>query len=303
VNLVLGAIGAHEAAHSLNQALGHSLAGKPLYERFDFAMFLELVDRPQVNLLNSHGLSLISSVLFFLFMLFVAGGIVAVYFEDRKFTTGEFFAASGGYFWRFVRLMLFSLVPLAVLGFLYGLVHKASDYVEDHAVADQSSFYILLAGIFLLTLLALCIRLWFDVAQVRAVALNERGMWRNMWRSWGILRGRLGTLFRAYFCIAFFAWATFAIGLWIWTMLPAKTVLLTFLLLELIMLAQIGARLWQRASAVTWYQRYAPVVPAEVVGYATTAVVETVPDPEVIELPPSELTSEPGVEPPPKADS
>ncbi len=294
-NLVLGALGAHEAAHTLNDSIGHSLAGRLLFERFDVGMFFELVDRPQVNLLNSHGMSLLSSVLFFLFMLFVAGGIVSVYFEDRKFNTGEFFAASGGFFWRFVRLMLISLIPLAVLGFLHGLVHKLSNYVDDRALSDKSGFYVLVTGAFVLTLLALCVRLWFDIAQVRAVALNERGMWRNTWRSAGILRSQWGKLLRVYFCIAFFAWAVLAIGLWIWTLLPAKTVLLTFLLLELILLALIASRLWQRASAVVWYERFAPV---EVVETSVIKVIETVPEPGAIELPPSQAPADPVIEPP-----
>ena len=303
VNLVLGAIGAHEAAHTLDHFLGHSLAGRPLVDRFDLGMFFELVDRPQVNLLGSHGMSLICALLFFIFMLFVAGGILSVYSEDRRFATGDFFAASGAFFWRFVRLMLLSLIPFAILGFLYSAVQKLADFVDERATADQASFSITLVGLLILALVALCVRLWFDIAQVRAVMQNERGMWRNTWKALGITRRNLGTLFRAYFCIAFFAWAALAIGIWIWAYLPAKTIPLTFLLLELIMLAQIASRLWQRASAVTWYRRHALEVPADSVDYTTPHPVELAEPP--VELPPSEEppapppTDEPGPNPNP----
>lgn len=290
VNFILGGLGAHVAAHTLHEKLSHTLAGEPLVSRFDLGMFFELVNRPEVNLLSSHGDSLMSAALFFLFMLFVSGGILAVYREDRTFTTGEFFAASGAFFWRFLRLMLLSLVPMAILGFLYSGVQSLSDWVDERAVADQASFYVLLAGIIVLMMLALCVRLWFDIAQVRAVVQNEHGMFRNMWKALGITRRNLGTLFRAYFFISLFAWVALAIGLWIWTMLPATTIPLTFLLLELIIVTQIAARLWQRASAMSWYQRHAVEVPADTVEYTTphpVEVTETEPAP-AIDVRPSE---------------
>ena len=287
VNLVLGLVATHTAAHTLHEKLSGTLAGEPLVNRFDLGMLLELVDRPEVNLLSSHGESLLSALLFFVFMLFVTGGILEVYREDRKLTTGEFLGASGGFFWRFVRLMLLSLIPLAAIGILYSLWHRFSGFVDDRVVAAQAGFYVLLLGIVALTLLALWVRLWFDIAQVRAVVQGEHGMWRNTWKAYGITWRNLGSLFSVYFCISFFAWLALAVGLWIWTLLPARTIALTFLVLELIVLTQIAARLWQRASAITWYQRHAIEVPSDVVDYTTTRPVELAEAPAV-RLPPSE---------------
>jgi hypothetical protein len=284
VNLLLGLAAAHTVAHTLHETVSRTLAGEPLVSRFDLGMFFELVERPEVNLLSSHGESFLSAFLFFVFMLFVTGGILAVYREDRKLTTGEFFGASGSFFWRFVRLMLLSLIPFAVLGFLCSMWSKFSDFVDDRSVAGQTWFYVLLLGIIVLTLLALWVRLWFDIAQVRAVVQAERGMWRNTWKAYGITWRNLGTLFRVYFCISFFAWVAVAVGLWIWTMLPARTIAVTFLWLELMVLTQIGARLWQRASAMAWYQRHAIVVPTDAADYTTPHPVELVESPAV-ELP------------------
>ncbi len=306
VNFVLGGLGAHVAAHTLHEKLSHTLAGESLVSRFDLGMFFELIDRPEVNLLSSHADSLMAAALFFLFMLFIAGGIVTVYWQDRRLNTGEFFAASGAFFWRFLRLLLLSLVPLILVGAIYSGAQSLSDYVDERAVADQSSFYILLLGIIVCTLLALLVRLWFDIAQVRAVVQNERGMFRNMWKAFNITWANLGTLFRAYFCISFFAWATLAIGVWIWTLLPARTIPLTFLLLELIIVTQIASRLWQRATAVTWYQRNAPPVPIEVLAHPTVPleVFESDPAPANAVRPSEELhiTPEPFSEEPLSAE-
>ena len=191
------------------------------------------------------------------------------YRQDRKLDTGEFFAACGAYFWRFLRLMLFSLVPFAILGNLYLGVEKLADSLGDKATADQVGFYVRLAGTIILVLLALVVRLWFDIAKVRAVAQNERRMWRNMWKALDIISRQMGTLLWMYFRISLVAWITLLVGFLIWTKLPPTAIPATFVLLEILLLVQLAARLWQMASAISWYQRHAEAVPADTVDYTT----------------------------------
>jgi len=276
VNLVLGLLGAAGARSELDRVLQHSLAGNGLTRGFDFGMFLELVNQPTVNLMRSAGGSFLFAALFPLFMIFVTGGILAVYREDRRFTAGDFFAASGAFFWRFVRVALFSLIPFGILGFGLWAVNKLSDYIGDRSVSAQTGFYILLPSAILVTLLVLFVRLWFDIAQVRAVVQDEHVMWRNLWKALGITRRNVMTLFRVYLCISGVAWVTLAAGLFLWAKLPPTATPVTFLLLEFIILMQLLTRLWQRASAVTWYKRHAAVFPSDAVDYTIAAPAELV---------------------------
>lgn len=287
VNLALAALGTAPAHHQLEEVLGHSLAGKPLTNGFDLGMFIELFRVPESNLYRSHHDSFHSGVLFFLFMLFVTSGILAVYREDRKLKTGEFFGACGAYFWRFVRLMLLSLIPFAILGGLYSAVDKLSTYVGDRVTPASAGFWILAGGCLIVLLGCLWVRLWFDVAQVRAVAQNEHRMLRNLWKAFGITWRNPGQLFWIYFLISLLAWASLVVGLVIWTHLPPTLTPVVLVLLELIIMAQLATRLWQRASAITWYGRHAATVPSDAVDYTTPAPVE------LIELPPSSPETEP----------
>ncbi len=52
-------------------------------------------------------------------------------------------------------------------------MHGLADYIGDRAVTDQTGFYILVIGSIPVLLLFVWVRLWFDLAQVRAVSLNE----------------------------------------------------------------------------------------------------------------------------------
>ncbi len=291
VNFICGAFGTAPAALTLNRALHHTLAGQPLTKGFDVGMFFELFRLPHVSLIRATTTSYIFALLFFLFMLFVSGGILETYRQDRRLTTADFFAASGGFFWRLVRLMLFSLIPFLAVSMIYQGLSKLSGFVGDRAIADQVGIFLWWAAIVVFLLLALGVRLWFDVAQVRAVARNEPGMWRNLWIAYRITWGDLGSLFWMYFRISLVAWVTLAVGLVIWAHLPPTATPVTFVLLEVILLAQLATRFWQLAAATTWYQRHAEPVSSESLDYTTpqteevTEVAETPVAPEP-DLPP-----------------
>jgi len=292
VNIVLGALGTLPAARQLNRALKHSLAGEQLLKGFDLGMFYELLRVPEVNLLRFTTSSYVFAALFAGFMLFVSGGILEVYRQDRRLDTGEFFAASGAFFWRFVRLALFSLVPFAFLGNAYLSVEKASDYLGDKAVADQVGFVIWLVGAIILVLLTLFVRLWFDLAKVHAVASDERRMLRSAWRGLDVTRRQMRALLWMYLRISLVAWITLLVAILIWTKLPPTAILATFVLLELVMLVQLGARLWQMASATVWYKRHAEGAPADSVDFTT-------PQPQELPEPEPQLTLYPETELPP----
>ncbi|HZP22907.1 MAG TPA: hypothetical protein VFB04_05635 [Terriglobales bacterium] len=282
VNLICAALGTLPGFLRLHNALGQTLASQPLTNRFDLGVFVELIRLPEVDLMRFTTSSYMFALVFFVFMVFVTGGVLETYRDDRRLTTGEFFAASGAYFWRIVRLLLLSIVPFVIVTMIYQALQKFSDHAGDRAIADQVGIFLGLASLIVFLLLALFVRLWFDIAQVRAVGLNQRGMWRNTWRAWSISWHRFGRLYGMYFAIALLAWIATAIGLVIWAELPATATGAMFILFELIMLAQIAGRLWQLAGASIWYRQYAEVIAPAVIEAAPlplTADVEHAPEP------------------------
>ena len=294
VNIVLSALGTLPAARQLKHALGHSLAGEQLFKGFDLGMFYELLRVPDVRLLQFATPSYLFAGLFAIFMLFVSGGILETYRQGRRrISTGDFFAVSGLFFWRFVRLALFSLVPFALLGNVYLGLEKASDYVGDRFVADQVGFVVWLAGIIVLVLIALFVRLWFDIAKVDAIARDERRMLRRAWKGIDITRRQVRTLLWMYLRISLVAWITSLVAFLLWTKLPPTAVPVTFILLELVMLVQLGARLWQMASVTIWYKRHAEAVTAGSTDFLASSQEVMGPEPQLplypdIELPPAD---------------
>jgi hypothetical protein len=255
-NVALGALGTLPAARQLHNVLRHTLAGEQLFKGFDVGMFYELVRVPDAGVLRFTNSSYVLAGLFPLFMLIVSGGILEAYRQDRRLSTGEFFAVAGAFLWRFVRLALISLVLFAFLGNAYLAVEKSADHLGNKVTADLVGFAIWLVGVIILVLLALFVRLWFDLAKVRTVAQNYRRMLLNTLQALDIVRPQLAALLWLYLRISLVAWITALIAFLIWLAVPPTAVWATFLLLELVVLVQLGARLWQMASLTVWYKRY-----------------------------------------------
>ena len=270
VNLALGVLATNAPRFEFSKVLDNSLQSAKLANGFDFGTFGELLSRPDINMTALMRGSVLYSYLFFLFMLFIIGGVLMAYREDRPLPIGEFFGASGDYFWRMVRLFLMSLVPYAVVAAITGIIFAISSGVAN----EKSAFQIRLVGIGVGIVLVLLVRLWFDVAQVRAVAQNEHGMFRDLIRAFVISFKALGTLLWMYLRISIVAWALLGFGLWWWSHLPGNQVWATWLLLEVVMFTQIFARLWQRAASVRWFGLYAEEHPAAVVEFTTPHPVE-----------------------------
>jgi hypothetical protein len=270
VNFILAALGGSAARVMFGKILDHSLASVDIAGRFNPTRFIELLSQPEIQFPPIAAASYVTQFIFFIFMLFIAGGIFVVYREDRRLTTAEFFENCGLYFWRFVRLTFYSLIPFAICFAIYqGIVAKIADRISEASAYESHAFWTRAIGGFIVILLFLWVRLWFDVAQVRAVAQNERRMFRNVLRAFRITWNSLGSLLWMYFRISLLAWLTLPIGIWLWLRIPGRAFFLSFLLMELVLFAQFAARLWQRASAITWYREYAEEHPAAAVEFTT----------------------------------
>jgi hypothetical protein len=300
VNLILGGLGASGTARALGSALHHSLAGEKLTSHVDLGMFVELVSQPSVKLFSHSGGVLLFAGLYFLFLIFITPGIISVYLEDRALTTGEFFGAAGTFFWMFVRLTLWSLIPFILVNLLYEGVQSAANYIGDRAVTDQTGFYILVIGCIPVLLLLVWVRLWFDLAQVRAVAMKEWKTRIDVARTFRLVLRRTWHVYWSYIVISIVTNVVTAVALLIWTKVPGRAVAVTFLLLEIIMLAHIFGHLWLKACATTWY-RLNPESVAPVPGPITfDPIPQRYEQPRMLHVPDVDTPVTPEVESPPE---
>jgi hypothetical protein len=108
--------------------------------------------------------------------LFLAGGIIDRYARDRRTGAHGFFSASGGFFFRFVRL---AAVMAVVYGLLFGLLRpwmfdRAYTRLIHNINVEQSAFMIRASLYLAFGLLLAAANVIFDYAKVRAVVEDRR---------------------------------------------------------------------------------------------------------------------------------
>jgi hypothetical protein len=257
VNLVLALFATKGMAERADWALSHSVASGRLVNGFDLFSLAELAAQPDTPLEQPGPAVLHYSVVFAIFMLFAAGGILATYVFDAKPTTTAFFEACGHHFWRFFRLVIYLLlafIPIGILAAICGSIYKRIDAVSN---SPYSADFFFIAISLIILLLTMLLRLWFDMAQVIAVAEDETRMHRALRRAASLLAHNFGSLLWLYLRISLLAWIVFGIGLYLWMYrLSPLSSTAAFLLTQLMLVFWIAARLWQRACEALWYRQY-----------------------------------------------
>jgi hypothetical protein len=257
VCLLLAHFAAGTTMGRLDGFLQRSLASERLLVHgFSFGAVIELMSG-QSPLLSFGHEGMHFGFVFFFFMLLATGGILEAYWRDATLTTMEFFQNGGRYFWRFFRLVLFLLVALIPVAVVAAITSSVADSVDKKSISPFPAVWIQVAGAVIVLFLLMTVRLWFDIAEVTAVAESETGAWRCLKAAFRLLRGNFGSLLWIYFRISFLAWLGEAILLHIWVRyVPPEWTGVSFVLGQVIVLFWMGMRWWQRASEVLWYQAH-----------------------------------------------
>jgi hypothetical protein len=255
ISLLLSHFSTAPVGHKVEGLTDNSLHAQRLTKIFDYGSFSELSSNPEVKLFEVAGVSMTYSLVFFVIMLFLTGGILDAYRSGRKLTTREFFEACGSYFWRLVRLLLLMAIALIPPLALVYFASAKSGMMMLSAAEEKTAFWMLVAAFGVGGFLMMCIRVWFDIAQVRAVVEEEIGMWRNAGSAFRLMLSNFRFLFGMYFSISMLGWLVYVIALYIWARMPPARSGWTFLIFELALLFGFWVRLWQRACEMIWYQR------------------------------------------------
>ncbi len=263
VNLALAWLGSAPVRSAVSPILDHSLASHKLVDRFDMAAMIELASQPEINFHVYSTASLHFSLVFLLYMVFINGGVLTVYREHRKLTAAEFFEMSGALFWRNVRLLLLSLIPIAVVGGLFQALSSWSDNLTEDAANAKTGFWVLIAGGVLLWIVALFVRAWFDVAQSITVARNERGMLRSSGRAFVMAIRGFSPLLTTYISIHIVGILAAMLICVAVLYVPHAAFRFSFLPLEVLVVIEIAVRLGQKAACMTWVENLP--VPAAIV--------------------------------------
>jgi hypothetical protein len=190
--------------------------------------------------------------------LFVAGGVIDRYARERPTRAHGFFAASGVFFFRFLRL---AAVMWIVYGFLFGYVHPwlFDDFyprITREVSVERTAFFVRVALYAVFGVALGACNLIFDYAKVRAVVEDRRSMLASIGAAvrFAAVHGRAAaSLYAADFILFLVVVALYAAvapgaggaGLSMW---------LAFIVGQLYVLARLWVKLVFWASEVALFQ-------------------------------------------------
>jgi hypothetical protein len=257
VNLFLGLLASVTPRTILHPTLDKNLHSQHLSQRFDLDIFLQFLAKPDISMTPWLTGSVVVGVIFLFYMLFLSGGVLSVYHHDRKFTRGQFFEFCGDFFWRMARLLLCSIIPFGIVFGLLSGVGTLSNKMSSDAPNEMQGFWFQVIGTFLVIVMGLFVRAWFDLAQARTVIDHVRGMFVLTFRSFVLALRNLPRILFIYLTTTIVAAIAIVLTWYLWLTIPHTSFGASWLLLEVLSLALIGIRLWQRAAMVLWYDNYA----------------------------------------------
>ncbi|PYR23082.1 MAG: hypothetical protein DMF94_02400 [Acidobacteria bacterium] len=186
-----------------DQATGLGVTFKPTIIGFgavldNLSAFMDDIERPVV---------IVGAASFYILLwIFVAGGVIDRYARDRATRAHGFFASSGVFFFRFLRL---AAVQWIVYAFLFGWMHpwlfdRLYPRMTHETSVERTAFVARVALYLVFGVLIAAATMIFDYAKVRAVVEDRRSMIGAITGALGFIRRNCGaavSLFLANFAL------------------------------------------------------------------------------------------------------
>ncbi len=257
LNLVLAVMGTAAFTQHARALLDHSLYADGLVHGFDLAVFVEMLSRPEFGPVQASSLpAMMLAIVFFVLTMVFLPGVLLGYASDHRISREEFYRASGRNVWRFFRLsIMFAILAGIAVGIL-SAIQTALVKAADATSYEALPFWVQLGCLIVIFLALTFFRIWFDLAEIDVVLMDQKAVRRSVGSGWRRMRANLGALLGSYVAISIIGIAGFAIGLWFWNVaVPSASVIGAFLVSQLILIFFLAVRFWQRATAVALYTK------------------------------------------------
>lgn len=238
----------------LQTTSGTAVADSMMGDKLDIDWVTDLINLQMPGFsLDSAGIQtalmlVVSAGTYLLLSAFFSGGMITVFAsESGRFSVREFWAGCGEHFWRFVRLILISLVFYGAVIGVYIVIHRQIGRIDEAATAYEDVVYKRWMGLAALMLMVLAVNMIFDYARIMTVISGSRKMIRQTAAAlWFVVRHPLSSS-SLYLGLVLIGLGLFALLVRLRAALdePAwSSVFLTFAVGQ----SAIASRIWSRMS-------------------------------------------------------
>lgn len=253
LQLLLTVLFAWGLTHQLTSLLGHSLASARLSAGFDIPVLMDAIKC--VNQTPNAGPQsfLLSSLLFATLYLILTPGTIYAYLTGEKACLHRLLFQGLRLFWRFVLIALVAGIVFAcVLGPLAAIRTAINDRLDAASVLGKPAFFVSMAMLAALLLVACVLRLYFDLVEIYAVRARLNHASGAFGPALRLLRSRFLTPYLGFTLLTFAGMGTIVLAAWFAVhRLAAPHVFGLFALLQGSIFFDLVTRFWQRGLEVT----------------------------------------------------
>ena len=254
LNFLFAIFLAYPLSGMLGAKLGHTLAAETLFDRFDFAFSNDFINEYGDAFGVVMNQSILGIGLYLLLSVFLVGGILNVLKTNEKIgSLSNFWSGGGKYFWRMLRLTIyFFLMQIAILVLFFMLF---STLTAGGLERFHNEGEILQIGLIILPFYFLVATIFFMIhyyAKIHLVATDKNFLFQPIKQAFGWVFKNFSQTFLLYLLNLL----TFGLFFFIYLQLDGGTAILAvFLIGQFFVLARIGTKLLNLASATKLYQQ------------------------------------------------
>ena len=253
LNFLFAIFLAYPLSGFLDDKLGDTLAADNLFEGFDFAIANDFISQygDAVGVIMNQ--SIFGLALYLLLSVFLVGGILNILKQEKdKYSLTDFWSGGGKYFWRMLRLTIYFLliqISLFVLFFMLFSMLTAGGLDRFHNEREIVQrglmilpFYLLVATIFFMIQ---------DYAKIHIVATDKNVIFQPILQAFRWVFKNFSQTFLLYILNLLTFGLLFLVY---WKLDGGNAILAIFLIGQFFIIARIGTKLLNLASATELYQ-------------------------------------------------
>ena len=263
LNFLLAVLLAYPLSGFLNKKLSTTLAIDKLSNGFDFTIFNDILKEYGDGIGVFGNLSIFASLLYLLFSVFVAGGILNVFIHhlptrqagNTSTSLSNFWSGAGKYFWRILRLTFYFLIIQGLVVFIFVNIYGALtaggfENYDSEKYLWQVAYVLLPIYLFVATIFFMV----QDYAKIHIVSSDKKWITQPILQAFRFVFKNFGKTLLLYllnlltFLLFFFIY---------WKIngpLGPDSLLFAFIIGQLFIVFRIGSKLLNLGSAVVWYE-------------------------------------------------
>jgi len=243
----------------LTENIGHSLISNVLANSFNYVWLLQFFKNFSLELSQIPILLYGVIIIYILLNAFYAAGLIAIFNQPNKNHVIDFFYGGVKYWFRFIKVVAFSIIFYSIVFFLYELSGNLSSAIWGNSTSYYPDFIFRLVRYILFLFLIGIISLISDYTRVAIVTGNNQNVLNEILKASRFVAADFNKIFTIFLIVALFGAGGAILYNFVGLFIPHTSIyflLLTFFLQQILIIFRLNIRMFFFSTEVILYKDF-----------------------------------------------